>query len=117
MENMDLSNVEIQEFTKENEDMVKMQKEEKEVMMAEKKTIKIQKLMHMLVEQEVNQNRTIGAIGRSILASMTNLEIGNREREKERERTKDTRTVFMTVVLTLAFSLLSLEWFCTNRNK
>ena len=112
MDKMDLSNLEIQEFMKENEDMVKMlEEEEQEVMLAEQKTVGIMDLMDMFTEQVVNQNSTIGGIETSILASLENLEIGNRELEKARERGKDTRTVFMTVVLTLTFSLLFLEWY------
>eukprot|EP01084_Bolivina_argentea_P087291 157668_1 len=110
--NMELSNMEIQEFKKENEEMIQLlEQEHKEVTAAEQKTAEIVDLLNLFTDQVINQESVVTSIGTAISGSLDNLELANKALEQANKRGKDTRTVFITVVLTLTFSLLFLDWY------
>ena len=110
--NMELSQWEIQEFKRENEEMVKyFDQQHEEVMKAEQKTTEIVELMGLFAQELLRQGGTVMSIYQAGLSTLENLELGNKELEKAKERGKQNRTVFITVVLTLAFSLVFLDWY------
>merc|ERR1719361_2383934 len=112
MQSVNISQFEMQEFKQENEEMIKMmEEEEKEVSAAEYKTAEIVELLSLFSEQVINQESVVGNIEGAILGSLDDLMLGNKELEKAQKRGKETRTTFITVVLTLAFSLLFLDWY------
>eukprot|EP01083_Nonionella_stella_P249727 863190_1 len=109
---MELSTMEIQEFKKENEEMIQLlEQEHKEVTAAEQKTAEIVDLLNLFTDQVINQESVVTSIGTAISGSLDNLELANKALEQANKRGKDTRTVFITVVLTLTFSLLFLDWY------
>ena len=111
-QNMELSQWEIQEFKRENEEMVKyFDQQYEEVVKAEQSTTEIVELIGLLTEELLRQDGTVMSIDQAILKSLENLELGNKELQKAQERGKQNRTVFITVVLTLAFSLVFLDWY------
>ena len=110
--NMELSNWEIQEFERENQEMVKLLEEEhKEVVAAEQKTTEIVELLSLFIEQVMNQDSVVANIDSAILQSLEDLMAGNKQLERAQKRGKQTRTIFITIVSTLAFSLLFLDWY------
>ena len=111
-QSMGLSQWEIQEFKRENEEMVKyFDQQYEEVVKAEQSTTEIVELIGLLTEELLRQDGTVVSIDQAILKSLENLELGNEELKKAQERGKQNRTVFITVVLTLAFALVFLDWY------